>query len=169
MCVCCWKPTTKGSVNQHRRCSVSQLMDPSLPNIHTLQPSPHPFLCSAERRSITPRGPLVPLRFSAMTAQWLCPMNGVSTAPFIVLSVVMLSLIRPFRDGGHSSLYNTQNKDLTHPSCVLFFHRGKGRVWNHKVWYPLKSLPFGHEASAYTIIFDIIRFYFKLSIKTFCC
>ncbi len=61
MCMCCWKPITKGSVSQHRHCSVSPLMDPSLPSIYTLQPPP-PFLCS-ERRSITPQGPLGPLRF----------------------------------------------------------------------------------------------------------
>lgn len=53
-------------------------------------------------------------------------MNGVSTAPFIALSIVMLSPIKPFSDGGHWSLYNMYHKDITCPSCVLLFPQGKG-------------------------------------------
>lgn len=53
-------------------------------------------------------------------------MNGVSTAPFIALSIVMLSPIEPLSDGGHWRLYNMYHKDITCPSCVLLFPQGKG-------------------------------------------
>ncbi len=119
MCMCCWKHNKRFSEPTQTLLSVTI----SLPYIHTLQP-PSPFLCS-ERTSVTPQGPLGPLRFWGGAAQCLCPVNGVSTAPFIAPSIVMLSLIKPLSDGGRWSLYNMYHSDITCPSCALFLHRGE--------------------------------------------
>lgn len=138
-----------------------QWKSPPHQHIHTAAASPFfPLSDEAYAPTVSSGSPEV----SARTFQWLCTMNGISTAPFISLSIVMLSHPPVRLDTEVVLMYTIKTRICNIYLLCFFSHRGKGWMWNYKVkalvicFWPLS---FTVETSTFFIDFS-----FRMYIST---